>query len=49
MVMDVYRVPSRDEVTKLLVFQDSLDDTGGRSDEGKQTLKDIKVSFSAEP
>ncbi|MCU0962478.1 MAG: hypothetical protein MUF48_20475 [Pirellulaceae bacterium] len=48
MVMDIYRIPSRGEVTKLLVFQDSLDDTGNRSKEGRQTLEDMKASFTVD-
>ena len=48
MVMDIYRIPSREAVTKLLVFQDSLDDTGNRSNEGRQTLKDMKASFTVD-
>jgi len=48
MVVDVYRIPSRGTRTKLLVFQDSLDDSGNRSKEGKQTLAEIETSFAAE-
>jgi len=48
MVMDVYRVPSRGPKTKLLVFQDSLDDLGNRSKEGQQALAEIKSSFAVE-
>jgi len=48
MVMDIYQIPSRGAVTKLLVFQDSLDDTGNRSNEGRQTLKDMAASFTVD-
>jgi hypothetical protein len=48
MVMDIYRIPSLGAVTKLLVFQDSLDDTGNRSNECKQAFKEIKSSFTVE-
>lgn len=48
MVLDIYRVPSRGAVTKLLVFQDSLNDRGNRSNEGKQALKEIQSSFTIE-
>ena len=48
MVMDIYRIPSRDGVTKLLVFQDSLDGSGNRSKEGEQAIARIKSSFALE-
>lgn len=48
MVMDIYRIPSRGAVTKLLVFQDSLDDAGNRSNEAMKALKEIKSSFTVE-
>jgi hypothetical protein len=49
MVMDVYRIPSPGKKTKLIVFQDNLDDSGNRSSEGKKTLADIASSFQVEP
>jgi hypothetical protein len=49
MVMDVYRIPSSGAVTKLVVFQDSLDDAGNRSPEGLQALKELESSFNVEP
>lgn len=48
MVIDIYRVPSRGTKTKLLVFQDSLDDLGNRSKESQHTLAEIKSSFAVE-
>ena len=48
MLMNIYRIPSRGAVTKLIVFQDSLDDAGNRSTEGKQALKEIMSSFTVE-
>ena len=48
MVMDIYRIPSRVGVTKLLVFQDSLDSLGHRSKEGEQTIVGIKSSLTIE-
>ena len=46
MAMDIYLVPSRGPATKLLVIQDSLDDAGNRSKEGKQTLEELTSSFT---
>jgi hypothetical protein len=46
MAMDIYLVPSRGPATKLLVIQDSLDDAGNRSKEGKQTLEELSSSFT---
>ena len=48
MVMDIYRIPSHGAGTKLVVFQDSLDDAGNRSKEGLQALKEIESSFTVE-
>jgi hypothetical protein len=48
MVTDIYRIPSRGAVTKLVVFQDSLDDAGNRSNEGMQALKELESSFTVE-
>jgi len=49
MVMDIYHVPSSNKsVTKILVFQDNLDDNGHRSAEAKQALKEIESSFTLE-
>jgi hypothetical protein len=48
MVMDIYHIPSRGAGTKLVVFQDSLDDSGNRSNEGMQALKEIESSFTVE-
>jgi hypothetical protein len=48
MVMNIYRIPSDEAVTKLLVIQDNLDDSGNRSDEGKQILEILKSSFTIE-
>ena len=48
MVMDIYRIPSEGAETRLLVFQDSLDDSGKRSKEGEQTLELIRSSFALE-
>ena len=48
MVMDIYRIPSPGGVTKLVVFQDSLDNAGNRSNEGVQAVKEMKSSFTVE-
>ena len=48
MVMDIYRIPSRGTQTKLLVLQDSLDDSGNRSKESKRILAEIQSSFTIE-
>lgn len=48
MAIDTYRVPSPGATTKLLVFQDGLDEQGNRSDEGKQAIKEIESSFTFE-
>ncbi len=48
MVMDIYRLPSRGTQTRLLVFQDSLDDSGNRSKEGQTTIAEVKSSFAME-
>jgi len=45
---DIYRIPSRGTKTKLLVFQDSLDDSGNRSKEYNETINDIASSFTVE-
>ena len=47
-VMDIYRVPSEDTQTKLLVLQDNLDDAGNRSKEGKTTRELLKQSSDLE-
>jgi len=47
-VIDIYKVPSQDGVRKFLVFQDSIDKAGNRSEEGKQTLNKVKSSFALE-
>ena len=49
MVMDVYRVPSQDSRTKLLVLRDNLDEEDQRSKEGKATLLKMKSSFQLRP
>lgn len=48
MVMEIHRIPTRGAGSRLLVFQDSVDDAGERSKEGEQTLKEIKSSFTVE-
>ncbi len=48
MGIDIYRVPSPGITTKFLVFQESLDEQGNRSDEGKQAIKEIESSFTLE-
>lgn len=45
MLTEIYQVPSQGTITKLLIFQDSLDDSGNRSNEGKQALKELEASF----
>lgn len=49
MVMDIYRIPSAGAQTKLLVFQDNVNDSGNRSIEGKSTLQLIKQSSKLGP
>ena len=46
MTMDVYRVPRKGKNFGLLVFQDSVDDSGKHSQEGLDTLATLKSSFS---
>lgn len=48
LVTDIYRIPSRDTEARLLVFQDSLDDAGNRSEEGRRALAEIDSSFTVE-
>jgi hypothetical protein len=48
MAVDIYRIPSREMKTKLLVLQDNVDDSGNRSKEGKEALADVKASFAME-
>jgi len=45
MAMDCYRLPSRGRKTRLLVFQDSLDEVGKRSKEGTVTMDLLRKSF----
>jgi len=46
MQIDIYKVPSRDSETRILMFQDSLDELGNRSEEGRRVLAEIGSSFS---
>lgn len=48
LVMDMFRLPSSGEITKLLVFQDNLDEKGQRSKEGAETLAEIKATLAVE-
>lgn len=48
MIMEIYGIPTPGARTKLLVFQDSLDDSGNRSQEGKATLQVFRSSFDIE-
>ena len=48
MQIDIYSVPSRGSETRILMFQDSLDDSGNRSEEGSRVLAEIGSSFSIE-
>lgn len=47
-VMEIYQVPSRDSVTKFLIFQDTPDESGNRSKEYVQAIKEIESSFKVE-
>ncbi len=48
LVQDIYQLPSRGGVTRLLVLQDSLDDARDRTSEGRKTLKELESSFTIE-
>lgn len=45
LAVDIYRVPSAEGTTRLLVFQDSLDDSGNGSKEKADAMRLIKSSF----
>jgi|LakMenEpi03Aug12_release.lakeMendotaPanAssembly.Ray.scaffolds.fasta_scaffold200626_2 hypothetical protein len=47
-VMEIYQVPARESVTKFLIFQDTPDESGNRSKEYVQAIKEIKSSFKVE-
>jgi hypothetical protein len=47
-VMEIYQVPSRDSVTKFLIFQDTPDESGNRSKEYAQAIKEMETSFKVE-
>lgn len=48
MVVDLCEIPSRGNGSRLLVFQDGMDEAGNRSREGKETISGIKSSFAVE-
>jgi hypothetical protein len=47
-VMEIYQVPARDSVTKFLIFQDTPDESGNRSKEYVQAMKEMESSFKVE-
>jgi hypothetical protein len=48
MIMDIYRVPPANATTRLLVFQDSFDDSGERTSECRKALKQVANTFEME-
>lgn len=45
MQMDVYRIPTPNGNTRLLVFQDSIDENNSRTNEGRSTLRTLQSTF----
>jgi hypothetical protein len=45
LTLDLFEIPSSDEITRIIAFQDSLDEYGNPTDEGFSTLKMLQKSI----